>query len=295
MKRKTKSLIILTAVLFVIIVAGMIITFFMQSGEIKKKEAKLNTLRTSYASIQVLQSQLDAMEQKVTAVDSLLFSGTHAIPRNRIESDFYAFVDNYSRDYSLYTYTNTEYAGMGSEEGFNYYVYKVSGAGAFDNVYKLIYAIEHGKELKKIQKADVTSTSIVDNKGVPRYLTKFALEVKVYYSSSDQYSAAKFTENNLYTTEQYDAFYPLVRSEIRPNLANLPDIQESTLLSLVPQGAFITDKTGNTLLMKKGDAVYLGYLSEIDYENETVTFILNKGGIIEYLTLSMGKANKKKG
>ena len=34
---------------------------------------------------------------------------------------------------------------------------------------------------------------------------------------------------------------------------------------------------------------------DIDYENETVTFVLNKGGIIEYQTLKIGKKNQKEG
>ncbi len=34
---------------------------------------------------------------------------------------------------------------------------------------------------------------------------------------------------------------------------------------------------------------------EIDYDNESVIFVLNKGGIIEYETLKMGKKNQKEG
>ena len=169
------------------------------------------------------------------------------------------------------------------------------GSGAFDNIYGLIYAIEHSKELKKVQSAEINGTTSVDTKGVPHYLVKFVLEVRVYYSSSDQYAAANYSENNLHVSGLYDAFYPLVRNEIRPNIQNLPDIQDATLVSLVPQGAFITDSKGNTLLLAKGDRVYLGYLMDIDYENETVTFVLNKGGIIEYETLKIGANRKKEG
>ncbi len=48
-------------------------------------------------------------------------------------------------------------------------------------------------------------------------------------------------------------------------------------------------------MLKKGDPVYLGYLTDIDYEQETVTFVLNKGGIIEYSTLKLGKNKKNEG
>ncbi len=64
---------------------------------------------------------------------------------------------------------------------------------------------------------------------------------------------------------------------------------------MVPQGAFITDSDGNTEKMQKGDKVYLGHLAEIDYENQTVTFVLNKGGLIEYQTMKLGENFRFKG
>jgi len=130
---------------------------------------------------------------------------------------------------------------------------------------------------------------------VPHYIVKFNLQVKEYYSQSDQYAAVFYSENNLKSPEIYDAFYPLVRNEIRPNTEHLPDVQGATLVSLVPQGAFIVDNEGNTTLMEKGDPVYLGNLMDIDYENETVTFILNKGGLIEFETLKLGQSTNKEG
>ena len=48
------------------------------------------------------------------------------------------------------------------------------------------------------------------------------------------------------------------------------------------------------MLMQKGDEVYLGYLTDIDYDNQTVTFVLNKGGMIEYQTMKLGENYKRK-
>ena len=295
MKKRNKSLIILIVIFVLITAAGSIYTLAIQQKDLDIKDQKLSKLRANYSSLETLRIQLKKAEEKVAVVDSLLFGGKFTIPQNLSQSNFFNFVDSHSGDYSLYTFTNTEFVGTGVENGFNFYTYKVSGNGAFDNVYGLVYSIEHSKELKKIESANVSGTTSVDDKGIPHYLVKFELEVKVYYSSSDRYAEVNYTENDLRTPGLYDAFYPLVRNEIRPNVNNLPDIQDATLISLVPQGAFISDSKGNTLLMKKGDAVYLGYLMDIDYENETVTFVLNKGGIIEYQTLKIGKKNQKEG
>ncbi|MGE5621368.1 MAG: hypothetical protein ACM3U0_02210, partial [archaeon] len=81
--------------------------------------------------------------------------------------------------------------------------------------------------------------------------------------------------------------------EIPPNTNDLPDIQNGVLISLVPQGAFVQVNQGDTYLMEKGDPVYLGYLTDIDYNAGTVTFTLNKGGLVEEKVLQLG--NKKKG
>jgi hypothetical protein len=295
MKKKSKSLILLIIIFVLITAAGAIYTLGFQQKDLDIKDKKLVKLRANYSSLETLKIQLKKAEEKVVVVDSLLFTGRFTIPQNLKESNFFNFVDSYSGDYSIYTFTNTVFVSKGTENGFNFYIYKVSGNGSFDNVYGLVYAIEHSKELKKIQSANVTSTTSVDSKGIPHYLVKFDLEVKVYFSSSDRYAEVNYTENDLRTPKLYDAFYPLVRNEIRPNVNDLPDIQDATLISLVPQGAFITEAKGKTLLLKKGDPVYLGYLTDIDYENETVTFVLNKGGIIEYETLKIGKKNQKEG
>jgi hypothetical protein len=267
----------------------------VQRHQINAAVVKLDYLKTNYSDISKLNVQLENAQEKATVVDSFLFSGRFTIPRNISQSKFYNFIDSWSGDHTLYTFTNTEYMNKGVENGFNYYTYKVSGSGSFDGVYGLIYAIEHSKDLMKIQSAELINNTIVDSKGVPHYIVKFTLQVKEYYSQSDQYAAVFYSENNLRAADLYDAFYPLVRNEIRPNTEHLPDIQGASLISLVPQGAFIMDASGNTTLMEKGDPVYLGNLMDIDYDHESVTFVLNKGGIVEFETLKLGLLNKKEG
>lgn len=294
MKKKNKTLLFLIIIFILLTLAGSIYTLAFQNKELDEKDKRLADLKSKYADLQTLQVQLKKAEVKVAEVDSILFTGKFTISKNLPQSNFFDFVDNYSGDNSLYTFTNTQFVREGKENGFNYYIYKVSGTGEFDKVYGLIYAIEHSKELKKIESAKITGSTIADSRGVPHYLLNFDLSIKVYFSSNDQYSEVNFTENNLNTGRLYNAYFPLIRNHIQPNLKNLPDVQGGTLLSLVPQGAFINDSQGKTVLLKKGDEVYLGYLEDINTDNKSVTFVLNKGGILEYKTLRMGEKNKRK-
>jgi hypothetical protein len=50
----------------------------------------------------------------------------------------------------------------------------------------------------------------------------------------------------------------------------------------------------NTYLIWEGEQVYLGYLTKIDYQNSRVSFILNKGGIIEKVDLELDRSEIKK-
>lgn len=295
MKRNNKTLIILIAVFLVITAAGSFYSLVVQKRQINDTVTKLDHLKANYSDMSKINIKLRNARERAAAVDSFLFAGRFTVPRNISQSKFYNFIDSWSGDHAIYTYSNTEYLNKGFENGFNYYFYKVSGNGSFENVYGLIYALEHSKDLMKIQTAELVTNTFVDKTGVPHYLVKFDLRVKAYYSQSDQYAAVFYSENNLRTDGIYNAFYPLVRNEIRPNTENLPDVQGATLVSLVPQGAFVMDKSGNTTLMEKGDPVYLGNLMDIDYQNESVTFVLNKGGLIEFETLKLGQLNKKEG
>ena len=71
-------------------------------------------------------------------------------------------------------------------------------------------------------------------------------------------------------------------------------VQNAVLLALIPDGAFLADASGNTFLLWEGDKVYLGYLTNIDYQKSEVSFVLNKGGIIETKTLTLEKVKAGK-
>jgi hypothetical protein len=133
----------------------------------------------------------------------------------------------------------------------------------------------------------------VEIDGVPKYFVTYNIECSVYHSDNDRYASSVSKENRLTPNPIYDVFYPLIRNEIPPNLDELLDVQSAQLLALIPEGAFIADSKGTTYLLWEGDKVYLGYLTEIDYNKNIVHFVLNKGGIIEKITLNMNKNDVK--
>jgi hypothetical protein len=84
-----------------------------------------------------------------------------------------------------------------------------------------------------------------------------------------------------------DPFEPVIASGISPNNRELVEIERSDLKAVIPGKAFVLDQTNAIQTLHEGDEVYLGYVTRIDPERGRLECTLNKGGIIEKVTLNI--------
>ncbi|MCX6150382.1 MAG: hypothetical protein NTX22_07680 [Ignavibacteriales bacterium] len=294
MSRKVKNTLGLVGIFVLIVLAGGLFSYVYQKGKITKYTKELEQLKKSGYNTEELKTRLKDVEEQAVVLDSIISKRKFNIPQQLLQSAFYNFVNGVSYSFSDQTHVDIEFVETKKEKNFNYFTFKLSGAGEFNDIYKLFYAIEQSKELKKIQTGNLTTNTFFDSDGMPHYLVNFNFIVNVYYSGDDRFTTANFRENRLIPGQVYDIFYPLIRNEMPPNTEGLLELNGSKLLALVPDGAFIADAKGNTFMLWEGDQVYLGYLTKIDYEKNSVTFILNKGGIIEKVNLELQKEEIQK-
>ncbi|MGE5680107.1 MAG: hypothetical protein ACM34K_04435 [Bacillota bacterium] len=294
MNRKIKNTLGLVGVLLFIIAAGSIYSFVYQKGKIKNQKKQLLELKRNSQDTEELKLQFEAVKKKAMVVDSVLSRRKFIIPKQLTQTSFYDFVNKVSFGFSQLTHIDVEYKEMRKEKAYNCFSYKVAGVGEFNDIYKLVYGIEHSKELKKVNGLNLTATVQTDKESVPHHLVNFNFTANVYYAEDGRFSTTEIVENQLEPGSLYNAFYPLIRNEVPPNTEGLPDVTGAKLLAIVPDGAFISDQKGETYMLMEGDPVYLGYLTKIDYESNQVTFILNKGGIIEKVYLKLEKEENRK-
>lgn len=293
MNRKILSTLLLVGILALIAVTGSAYTYYYQDGIIKDKRKELKNLKISAQDTEELKMQLADIKQKVAEMDSILALRKYIIPVNISQANFFKFVNKINNEFSENSYVNVEFLGDGISGEFKNYSYKLSGTAEFNDLFKLIYSIEQSKELKKVVSGSLTNFVQVDDEGFPHYLVQYVLEVSVLYSNNDMFAFTNVKENKLKTNSLYNIFYPLIREEIPPNKDDLLDVQTAQLLALIPDGAYLSDASGKTQLLWEGDEVYLGYLTKIDYTTNEVKFILNKGGVIEKITLKLEQQESK--
>lgn len=292
MGSKIKNTLIIVLIIVLIMLGGGIYNFVVQRGKINEKQKKIKDLKLYQLDTEALEKQLFDLKSRVAELDSILALRKYNIPYQLPQSSFFDFVNKVSFFFSSDSYVNIVFNNVERGTNFNKYNYTLDGVAEYNDLYRLIYSIEESKELKKISGVNLTNNVKVDSTGVPHYLVAYKFNVAVYFSNNDQFSVKGVRENQLEPNPQYDFFYPLIRNEIPPNKEHLLDVQTAKLLALIPDGAFLSDSSGNTFLLWEGDAVYLGYLTQIDYQTNEVKFILNKGGIIENVVLQLDKEKK---
>ena len=294
MNKKLRSTLVLLALLFIILIAGGAYLYFVQNKDLDEKREKLQELQAKALDPQELLARYQELLVESNRLDSILANREFNIPQNLSSIKFYNFVNNITNGFSDKAQVNIEFLDQKQEKEFFYHEYKLTGFGYFNEVYNLIFAIENSKELKKVTSVSLGNLVQTKEDEIPVYLVNFTLNTKAYFSTDNRFAPATYVENNLGGPTLYDAFYPLIRNEIPPNVDELLDVQGASLLALIPEGAFIADSKGNTYLIWEGEQVYLGYLTKIDYQNSRVSFILNKGGIIEKMDLELDRSEFKK-
>lgn len=291
MDRKLKNTIGLLVLLFLVVFGGVLYNFIYLQDEIENKTKQIEELNLHAFNTEDLVTQLEGLERRVAELDSILALRKYNIPKNMPQSMFYDFINKISFSFSADSYINVEYDEVKTGANYNYYSYRISGITYYNEFFNLLYAIEQSKELKKIEKCSIDNNVNVDDDGIPHYRVSFSLTVFTYFANTDRFTSVNFVENNLRANTQYDIFYPLIRDQIPANIDELLDVQSSELLALIPDGAFLTDASGRSYVLWEGDQVYLGYLTQIDYNSNKVHFVLNKGGIIEKVTLLLSTDN----
>jgi hypothetical protein len=287
MDRKKKNTAGLLALLILVALIGFIYNFFVLQDEIEDKAKRIAQLSLNAQNTDDLLEQLRGLEKRVAELDSILALRKYNIPKDVQQSQFYDFINKLTFSFAYDSYVNVEYEEVTTQPNYNYYTYRVSGLAYYNEFFSLLYAIEQSKQLKKVERCAIDDNVNVDDDGLPHFRVTFSLSVQTYFSNTDRFTSANFVENNLRPNSQYDIFYPLIRDAIPANVDNKLDVQTAQLLALIPDGAFLTDASGRSFVLWEGDQVYLGYLTQIDYNSNQVHFVLNKGGIIEKVTLSL--------
>jgi len=275
-----RNSIILLVVMVAINAVGWGYLYLTQITSINKLQDDLMVENKILVNYQAIANKYDHTYKEYKKADKKLNNFNKILPPPLDADDVYGFLSSTSTDKA---YTEINFTLMDSTIHDNYGVIRVgiNGKGYYGYLYNLLNSIENSRPINKVDKLIIEPvTNGGDNK------VHFTFELNSYYNRDLKFNNTSLTFNKNYSEDTFNPFYPLLHS-IEPNTKNLPNIDDSRLISVSKDVAYLVDQNGKIKSLKVGDEVYLGSIQSIDMENKTATFYLNKGGIIDKITLEV--------
>lgn len=295
MRRRKRRL---TLIVLILIAAGMSYYFVEYSyiKEIKKLANKrtnqdkyLYENKTPNEVISFIQLKIDSIENKIKTQEKI-------IPYYSTPIQVYEKVIQTINLLDQKTEINLEKLMSEELEGFKVEKFQIIGEGDFHDLFSLISLFESSTELYKISLKEIKQTFTPDKEGKMQEKILFKLNLDAYYTLNPEFNfdsilVRKNLRSVLYISNFFES---LIKLEIPPNDEGLFEVDGSKLLAIMPDAVYLVDKKGNSYTLTEGDEVYLGYLTKIDYQNHTCDFLLNKGGILEKVSLQLDEKEIKK-
>jgi hypothetical protein len=198
--------------------------------------------------------------------------------------DYLNFISNSSTSSKIYF--DYVFVDSTTQDQYGIMASTINGYGSYQNTINFINKLENSQLLNKVTRI---SLSPPNNRGEDYEEITFSINLDSYYERIPLREGASDSTDLTLNEEisTFNPFYPLIRTTIPPNEDNLVNIEQSRLIGITGKRVFLVDQNGNIISLRKGDKVYLGTLSSIDFSNEMATFNLNKGGITESVTLEI--------
>ncbi len=202
-----------------------------------------------------------------------------ALYQSNNEDKIFEFLTALNRG-SAYNDFNFIFADSTTYEKYGVLSMEINGSGYYRNVVNFVRAIELSEPLNKVRNLNISPIK----KDSSYNYVQYSFDLTSYYDRTK--ILEKRTPEANYNTyaSVFNPFYPLIH-DIKPNLSDKINVNRSELIAFSTGSVFLIDQNGILHQLKIGDEVYLGRLSDINLRDRTATFTLNKGGIIDEVTL----------
>ncbi|TYP95315.1 Tfp pilus assembly protein PilO [Fodinibius salinus] len=282
-----RNTLILLIVLIAFIGAGWSYIYFYQLPKIEELEEKVEETQQELDKKQQIADAFPALQKQFEKAKSFFNNYNKALYGDSNEDIVYDFLNSVSvgSAYTDFTFSFDDSTTHGQYGVMNM---SISGQGYYRNFVNFIRQLELSKPLNKITGISINPINELESYGK----VNFNFKISSFYDRVKLLGEPNLAIENNLLGSVYNPFFPLIRS-VKGNKNNLVNIEQSKLLAISGDQVFVLDQNGVMKKLSKGEEVYLGTLTSIDVNEGTATFNLNKGGIVEQVTLQINKDDEK--
>jgi hypothetical protein len=295
MKRKQRR-IFLVVLIFIVLAVSYYLVEYSYKKELKKinevSKSQTNELLSNKSPDEVIYE----LNQKIDSISSFIRSQKKIIPYYPSSVEAY---DKILRKINLFeNRLDINIDKISSEEKNHLRIdrFKISGNGKFRDLFSLMNLFESSPEIYKLHLKEINQTFAPNEKGKLDEKVVFTFNLENIYTTSPEFNLDTLLsrKDEAFLTYISDFFTSLIKLDIPPNDEGLFEVEGAKLIAIMPDAVYLLDKKGNSYTLAEGDEVYLGYLTKINYDKHSCEFLLNKGGILEKITLVLEDKEAKK-
>jgi Tfp pilus assembly protein PilO len=277
-----RNTLIMLVVLLLIYGSGYAYMHFIQKPEIERLELRVSNLEREYNQDQQTSDLVPMLREQYTQSRQFIDNYDKTIFRNNNPDEVFRFLtilnnmSNLNFNYIFQDSTITEDYGVIRSE--------ISGNGSYRGLMTFINAIENSEPVQKINNIVISPVGM--DGGYQN--VNFTFTLNSNYDTHNIFDSPERTPGIATRTlsSNHNPFFPLIRS-VEPNVDDLPNIDSSRLIGLSSSAVFLLNQNGRMITIRQNDRVYLGRLETINVREGKATFRLNRGGIIDLVTLEV--------
>lgn len=254
---------------------------FYQQPKIEKLQAEVEESQTEYDRKKAIADQLPGLEVQFEQSKEFIENFDKTLFRTNNPDQVYRFLsilsatDPIEFDYVFNDSTSTDRYGI--------VVSQLTGRGPYTAVLNFLTRIENSEPVQKIEELVISPV----NQAEEYSFVSFTLRLSSYYDRINFFNASNTPGiSDRIAFASHNPFYPLIRN-IEPNSEDRVNVEQSQLVGIGNGVVYLLDQNGSLKTLREGDRVYLGLLETININQGIANFRLNKGGIIESVSLEV--------
>lgn len=274
-----RNTLILLTVLILFVGSGWGYIYFFQQPQIEELELEVEQKRTELQNKEEIAERYSVVSNQFKQASAYLENFDKSLYLSSDEDQVYHFLNSISTGsaYTDFTFSFTDSTQM---ERHGVMSMQVTGEGYYRNVVNFIRRIELSAPINKIEEIQINPINELESYG----RVNFTFTLNSLYDRQADFDNTSMAVTDDVLGSVYNPFFPLIRS-VEENTENLVDVESSSLIAVSGNQVFILDQSGMLQKLSEGDEVYLGKLRSINVDQGLASFELNKGGIIEQVTL----------
>ncbi|MEX0661688.1 MAG: type 4a pilus biogenesis protein PilO [Balneolaceae bacterium] len=276
-----RNTIILLVVLTLISGGGYAYFEFVQKPQIESLSQNISELDTELSALSETASQLPSTQEQYEESREFIDNFEKTLFDNNNPDETYRFLSIINStepldfDFVFNDSTSTDQYGILQSQ--------VDGQGSYRSVLNFISRIENSEPVQKVSEIVITPVNEVGSYSD----VNFNFRLQSFYDRQNVLSTRQTPGvSGFVQLSRQNPFFPLIRN-VEPNEDNLVNVEESNLVGIGRNKVYMLNQEGRMVTLLQNDEVYLGRLRSLDMNAGEAVFQLNKGGIIESITLKV--------